>query len=200
MVSIGALVPMVVFASDLLGLIYRPAFRSAGPTLAVLVVGFALKNVLQSHTPILKALGKSKLLAFNTLSAAVVNLGANLLLIPHYEAFGAAVATTISFAVLSVLSMLEVKYFTGKTTLSRKVLAPIALAVPVTAAALPVFRVIPGTLFWIFGASGAFAFIYAVAVIVIIGFTPTDVMVVRSIENKFGVSFGPFDALLRRFS
>lgn len=199
-VSIGTLVPMVVFASDFLRLIYRPAFASAGPILAVLVVGFALKNVLLTHGPIIEALGRSKVTAINTIIAAVVNLGANLLLIPHYGALGAAAATTMSFAVLSVLSMLEVKYFTGVTTLSRKVLASIALAVPVTAASLPVFQAVPGTLFWIFSASGAFALIYTVAVIVIIGLTPTDVMVVRSIEDKFGISFGLFDTLLRRFS
>jgi O-antigen/teichoic acid export membrane protein len=199
-ITIGALVPMVVFASDFLRLIYRPAYASAGTTLAVLVIGFAIKNVLITHGPIIEALGRSKVAAFNTTAAAIVNLGANLVLIPRYGAFGAAVATTISFAVLSVLPMLEVKYFTGETTLSREALAPVLVAVPTTAISLPIFQVVPRTLLWTFGASGAFALSYGVAVIIILGFTPTDVMIVRSIEDKFGVSLGPFDAVLRRFS
>ena len=199
-ITIGALVPMVIFASDFLRLIYRPAYASAGTTLAVLVIGFAIKNVLITHGPIIEALGRSKVAAFNTTAAAIVNLGANLLLIPRYGGFGAGVATTLSFFVLSVLPMMEVKYFTGETTLSREALAPVLVAVPTTAISLPIFQVVPRTLLWTFGASGAFALSYGVAVITILGFTPTDVMIVRSIEDKFGVSLGPFDAVLRRFS
>ncbi len=199
-VTIGALVPMIVFSSDLLRLIYRPAYASVGPTLAVLVVGFALKNVLLTHGPIIEALGKSKLAAFNTTAAAVVNLVFNLLLIPRYGAFGAAIATTASFVVLGVLPTLEVKYYTGTTTLSKPVFAPVAIVVPVVIAAVPVFRAVPPTLFWTFGASGSFAIAYAVAVVVVLGFTQTDIMIFRSIEDRFSVSFGPLDAVLRRFS
>jgi len=199
-VTIGALIPMVAFAGDFLRLIYRPAYASAAPTLVVLVIGFALKNVLLTHGPILEALGKSKLAAFNTTSAAVVNLGANLLLIPQYGAYGAAVATTLSFVVLSVLPTLEVRYYTGETTLSTPVFGPIAVAVPISLAAVPVFQRVPSTLLWTLGVSGAFALTYAIAVVVVLGFTPTDVMVARSIEDKFGLSLGPLDAVLRRFS
>lgn len=199
-VTIGALVPMVVFAAEFLGLIYRPAYASAAPTLVVLVVGFGLKNVLLTHGPIIEALGKSKLAAFNTTSAAVVNLGANLLLIPQYGAYGAAVATTLSFVVLSALPALEVKYYTGETTLSRPVFGPVLVAFPVVLAAVPVFRAVPPTLLWTFGASAVFALTYAVAVVVVLGFTPTDVMVVRSVEDKYGIPLGPLDSVLRRFS
>jgi O-antigen/teichoic acid export membrane protein len=198
--SISFLVPMVAFAGEFLGLIYRPAYASAAPTLAVLLIGFAFKGVLLTHTPIIEALGKSKLSAFNTTSAAVVNLVANLILIPQYGAYGAAVATTLSFAVLSVLPTIEVRYYTGKTTLNRSVFAPIFIAIPLMLAAIPVFHATPPTLLWTFGASATFALIYVVSVIIVLGFTSTDLMVIRSFEDKFDVSLGSFNTILRWFS
>lgn len=199
-VTIGALVPMMFFAAEFLRFIYRPAYASAAPTLAVLVVGFALKNVLVTHGPIIEALGKSKLSAFNTASAAIVNTVANLLLIPAHGILGAAVATTLSYVVLSVLPTLEVKYYTGETTLARPVVEPMLVAVPLSAVAIPLFRLVPASLLWTLGASGTFALVYAVAIVVVVGFKPADVMIIRSVEDKYGIPLGPFDAILRRFS
>jgi O-antigen/teichoic acid export membrane protein len=199
-VTIGALVPMIFFASEFLRFIYRPAYASAASTLVVLVVGFAINNVLITHDPIIEALGKSKLAALNTTSAAVVNTVGNLLLIPAYGIFGAAIATTLSYLVLSVLPMLEVKYYTGETTLSRPVVEPILLAVPITAVLIPLFREVPSSLLWTFGTSGAFALKYAISVIIVLGFTPADVMIIRSAEDKYGIPLGPLDKVLRRFS
>lgn len=199
-VTIGALVPMIFFAAEFLSFIYRPAYASAAPTLAVLLIGFALKNVHITHGPIIEGLGKSKLAAFNTATAALVNTGANLLLIPSHGIIGAAVATTLSYAVLSILSTLEVKYYTGQTTLSKQVLEPMLVAVPLVVVATPIFRQVPSSLLWTFGTSSAFAFTYAVALVVVLGFKPADVMIIRSAEDKFGLSLGPFDAILRRFS
>lgn len=199
-VTIGALVPMIFFAAEFLQFIYRPAYATAAPTLSVLVVGFALKNVLITHGPIIEALGKSKVVAFNTAFAAIVNTGANLLLIPTYGILGAAVATTLSYTVLSVLSTLEVKYYTGQTTVSKQVIEPVLVAVPLVVVAVPLFSEVPSSLLWTFGVSGGFAFIYAAAVVVVIGFKPVEVMIIRSAEEKFGVSIGPLDVILRRFS
>lgn len=196
--TIGAMVPMIVFSADFIRLIYRPAYASEAPTLIILLIGFAIKNMFQAHEPVLAALGKSKLMAFNTLVAGIINLVVNLLLIPQYGSYGAAIATTLSYTVLSVLPTIEVKYFTGETTLSMQVFKPIIVAVPVTVIFSLLFRAIPSTLLWIFGASGVFALAYAIAIIVILGFTQTETMVIRSAENKFGYSLESFDWILQK--
>jgi Membrane protein involved in the export of O-antigen and teichoic acid len=199
-VSVGATVPMVVYAADFIRLVYRPAYAVAGPALAVLAVGFGLKNVLLTHGSIIDALGRSKLAAVNTTAAGVTNLAVNLVLIPRYGALGAGIATTVSFAVLGLLPTLEVQYLTGETALSRETLGPALLAVPVTAAAVPVMLAVPRTLFYTLGTSALFAGIYAVSVVVVVGFSETDVMVIRSVESEYDVSLGPLDAVVRRFS
>lgn len=198
--TIGALVPMIFFAAEFLRFIYRPAYASAAPALVVLVIGFAIKNILINHRPIIEALGKSKLAAFNTTAAAVINMGANLLLIPTYGILGAAAATTLSFMVLGVLPTLEVKYYTGKTTLDRSVTNPVLIAVPLTAITVPLFREVPSSLIWIFGTSGTFALVFVITIIIILGFKPTDVMIIRSVGDRYNISSEPINAILRRFS
>jgi O-antigen/teichoic acid export membrane protein len=199
-VSVGGAVPMAVYATDFLRLVYRPAYTVAGPALAVLAVGFALKNVLLTHGSIVDALGRSKLAAFNTAAAGVTNLATNLVLIPRYGVLGAGIATTVSFAVLGLLPTLEVRYLTGESALSRGALGPALVAVPVTAVAVPVMLTVPRTLAWTLTASALYATVYAVAVVVIVGFSETDVMVIRSVEAKYDVELGPLDAVVRRFS
>jgi O-antigen/teichoic acid export membrane protein len=196
----AALVPMALFAADLLALIYRPAYGDAGLVLIILIIGFAIKNVLQTHGPILEALGKSKLSAINTTAAATVNVVVNLALIPKYGIEGAALATTLSFIVLGALPAIEVWYYTGVTSISRRVIKPIILALPLIAIAVPTFEMVSRTLILVVAASAGFALFYFVTIIVVLGFTREDVMVIRSIEAKYDISLGPFDAILRRYS
>lgn len=198
--TITALVPMVLFAADFLRLIYRPAYATGGLTLIILVFGFAVKNVLQTHGPILEALGKSKLAAFNTSAAAAVNLLVNLALIPRFGIEGAALATTISFVVLGALPTVEVWYYTRSTSISQRVIFPVLVAIPLTLVTIFISQAMPRSLLWIFGTSSVFALGYIVAVVVSLGFTQEDVMVVRSVEDKYGIPLGPFDTVLRRFS
>ena len=198
--TIAALVPISLFASEFLQLIYRPAYGEAGVVLIILAIGFAIKNVLQTHGPILEALGKSKLSALNTSLAATVNVIVNIALIPRYGIEGAALATTLSFVVLGILPTMEVQYFTGTTSISRRIITPIIVAVPLTAVAIPTFQMVPQTLLWIVAVSVVFALSYIIIIIVTLGFTQEDVMVIRSVEDKYDIPLGPLDIVLRRFS
>lgn len=195
-----ALIPLVLFAEDLIAIIYRPGYAAGGVALAVLAVGFALKNVLATHGPLLEALGLSKLSALNTTSAAVVNLGLNLLLIPRFSYTGAAVATTASFLVLGALPALEVKYYSGRTALGWKVIGPILLLVPCWLGGYLVSTVIPPTLPWIVGFGAAVTAVYCAAVLLFIGLTQTEVMVIESFEDKYGIDSAALSFILRHFS
>lgn len=196
----AALIPMVIFASDFLRLIYRPAYATGASVLIILIFGFGIKNVLQTHGPILEALGKSKFAAFNTTIAAAVNFMINLLLIPRFGIEGAAIATSISFLVLGILPTVEVWYYTGMTSISRRVVTPLFIAIPLATIFISLLDIIPRTLFWVLGVSAISAIIYITAVIAVLGFTQADVMVIRSIEDKYNISFGVLDIVIQWFS
>jgi O-antigen/teichoic acid export membrane protein len=198
--TVAALVPMGIFASELLGSIYRPVYETAGFTLVILIIGFGIKGILLTHGPLLTALGKSKMTAFNATVSAIVNVILNLTLIPTYGIEGAATATTVSFIILGVLPTIEVWYYTTSTTLSHEVIAPVIVAIPVITLTVPILTRLPKSLPWLLLVSGAFAAIYIAAVIIILGFTREDVMIIRSIEDNYDISLGVFDSILRRFS
>jgi len=195
-----ALIPMVLFADDLLGIIYRPGYAAGGLALAILAVGYAVKNVLLTHGPLLEALGLSKLSAFNTSAAAVVNLGLNLLLIPRYSYTGAALATTVSFLVLGLLPALEVRYYSGRTAIGWKVISPLFVLVPWGLLAYLVAPALPTTLYWIVGFGALFAAGYCVSVLVVVGLTPTEAMVIDSVQDKYDIDSRVLSYVVRRFS
>lgn len=199
-VTVAATIPLALFSSDLLQLIYRPAYASAETAMVILLVGFALRNTFLPHAPILGALGRSKLIALNNVLAGTANISANVVLIPHYGITGAAFATMLSYTVLSALQAGEVRYFTGQTTLTRKLVTPILLGALLTGLTTPVAQLIPGTLLWTFGTSAVLASVYPILVVIVTGLTQTDVMAIRSIERRLGISSDSLDRIIRLLS
>lgn len=198
--SIAALVPMVVYAGDFIRLIYRPAYAEASSAFIVLVFGFGFKGVLLTHGSIIDALGRSKLAAANTAVAGVTNAAVNIVLIPRYGLLGAAATTTLSFLLLGGLPTAEVKYLTGKTTLSRGLLKLVLLGGVVSLLLVPVMLAVPRTLIWTVGTSAGFAVVYVAAIVVVIGLSEEDVMVIQSAQEEYGLSSELLDRVMRRFS
>ncbi|WP_299263752.1 flippase [Halorientalis sp.] len=197
-VSVCALVPLGVFATEFITIIYRAKYASGGTVLAVLAVGFALKNVLSVHNPILESVGRAKLLSFNSALAAVANLALNWVLIPRYGILGAAVATSASFFLRDGLAAAQVYLALGETPLSWRGVRPAILAVPfLWLVSTVVAPATPGTLLWLVGVTGLTSVVYLIAVLLVFGLTETDVMVVRSAEEQYGLPLGRFDAVIR---
>jgi O-antigen/teichoic acid export membrane protein len=200
-VSVCALVPLGVFATDFITIIYESRYASGGTVLAVLAVGFALKNVLSIHNSILEAIGRPKLLSINSSLAAATNLALNWVLIPQYEILGAAVATIVSFLLRDGLAAAQVYVALGQTPLSWRGVRPVILAVPfLWLVASVVAPAIPGTFLWLVATTGLTSAVYVAAVLIVFGLTETDVMIIRSAEERYGLPLGRFEWLIRRLA
>jgi len=199
--SVCALVPLGVFSTEFITIIYESKYASGGVVLSILAFGFAVKNVTSIHGPILRSLGRSKLLSFNSAAAAIANLSLNLVLIPRFGIAGAAVATVLSFFVRDGLAIIEVQYKLGTIPVTWRAIRPAVVAVPL----LVLFIVfiapeIPATILWLIGVSGVFAVFYTGAVLAAFGLSGTEIMVIRSVEERYGLNFGPIDPLIRHLS
>ncbi|MDB2276452.1 flippase [Halorubrum ezzemoulense] len=187
--SVCILIPLGVFSTEFITIVYQSKYSDGGIILTILAVGFAVKNVLGIHGPILEALGHSRVLSINSILAAGTNLILNVVLIPKYGISGAAIATVLSFALRDVLATFEVRYFLGVTPLSWQTFRPGLIAIPFLGiVAVFIARSIPGTFLWILGSSGVLSVLYIGIVLLIFGLTSTEVMVLRSIEEKYGIS------------
>lgn len=199
--SVCALVPLAVFSTEFITLIYESRYASGGPVLTILAVGFAVKNVLSIHGPILQALGRSKLLSFNSAAAAVANLLLNVMLIPRFGIAGAAIATVLSFLLRDGLAVLEVRHDLEVIPLTWRAFQPVVLAVPLFGLLITVVvPMVPTTIFWLLAVSGLFGVVYVSLTVVLFGISDTEVMLIRSIEEKYGRDFPPLDTVIDHFA
>ncbi|MBX0303030.1 flippase [Haloarcula salinisoli] len=199
--SVCALVPLAVFATDFISIIYQSKYASGGPVLAVLALGFAAKNVLSIHNSILQAVARSKTLSANTVIAAVSNLLLNVLLIPRFGLVGAAIATLLSFLIRDGLAAVQVYLTLGSSPLTPSALRPLVPAVPFL---LIVWTVVapatPGTFLWLLAVTGLTATVYTVVVLVAFGLSETELMIIRSAEEQYGLDFSRIDWLITRLA
>lgn len=210
-VSVPASVPFLFFPDVFIAEVYRPAYAAGGTALAILAAGFAAHNVLSPNISLLEALGHSRLIAFNTLSAAIANVLLNLLLIPggslpggiaipSLGLEGAALATVAAYLLRDGLTVAEVRYVTGTGVTSWKVIAPVILALPLFGGTAVLAPSVPATLPSIVAVSAGFALVYLLGIVVVLGFEEEEVMLVKSIEERYEVDLGPVTAIVERFS
>jgi O-antigen/teichoic acid export membrane protein len=198
--SVPVLFPMLVYPSHLIAFIYRPDYASGGLALVILAAGFALHNVLIAKASLLTALGSTKLILANSVSAAVLNIALNVALIPRYEIAGAAVATVAAYLFRDVASVVELQYLTGHITITRRVLSPVVVAVPVVGGGWIVSSYFPVSIWIVAALTAAVGIVYMLSILLFVGFTPEEVMLIRSAEERYGLPLAPIDYLVERFS
>lgn len=198
--SLPALMPLIVFPETFISSVYRPRYAQGAVALAILALGFTVHNVLSAHGSLLRSAGYSRPLAVNSALGAITNVGLNLVLIPQYKVAGAAVATVAAYLLMDLLLFGEMLYITGETPLSRDLLVPIGLAAPLYTVMWYLAPHVPGTFLWLVGVTGLFALTYWAFVLVTAGLSPTDVMILRSAQEKYGLEHDLLDRFIRQFS
>lgn len=98
-----AFVGMTVLSRDILSILFGPEFTVAWLALIILTGEKILQSVHVILGRSLQALNRPDLAAYATVVAVVINLVLNIFLIWHFGIVGAAIATTVSFAVNTVL-------------------------------------------------------------------------------------------------
>ena len=197
--SVCALVPLSVFATDFITIIYGQKYENGGIILSVLAIGFAIKNVLSIHNPMLEALGRSKILSLNSVLAAVSNLALNIVLIPVLGIFGAALATVASFVLRDGLASVQVYRSLDRTPLTSHALLPIVVAMPLLAVLFLLKSTVPTTFLWLIAVSGLSSAVYIVIILLLFGLSSKEVMILRSAQERFGVEFALIDRLIEYF-
>jgi O-antigen/teichoic acid export membrane protein len=94
-----------VLAEPLLVWVYSEEFRYAGTLMGAFLVVLLLRSMGAMVLPALIAAERTKLYAYLTVISSVINFGLNLALIPRYHAWGAVVATIVSYGVLLVAGL-----------------------------------------------------------------------------------------------
>ncbi|WP_162562352.1 flippase [Salinigranum rubrum] len=101
--SVALVIPAVfgtlVFAREILGLLFGPEYAAASLVLVVLIAGKVPEAVQTVVGRVLLGIDRPDLVARATVVSTVLNIVLNVALIPRYGLIGAAVATTFAFTV-----------------------------------------------------------------------------------------------------
>lgn len=105
-VAIGsaAIVGLVILAEPLIKVVSSPEFVAGVHPLIVLAIGFFLYGLFTLYTQLLNVLKTVRLLSFIWGGIALLNFGANMVLIPMIGLMGAAISTCVSFLIGGVIS------------------------------------------------------------------------------------------------
>ena len=94
--------------------IFGPIYAENSATaLRILSIGFILSNLTGIASGTLIAIGLPRFILMTNLVAAVINITLNFLLIPKMGINGAAIVSTVSFTVISILRAWKIRAVTG---------------------------------------------------------------------------------------
>jgi O-antigen/teichoic acid export membrane protein len=131
-----ALAASVALAGPVTVLLFGPAYADSGTVLAILAVGHYITAALGFNALTLRVQGSVRFIVAVDVVAAVVSLGASLLLIERFGAIGAAIATALTLVTQNTLYQLGLARTAVGLPLARHVVTFAAVIVAVVALAV----------------------------------------------------------------
>jgi len=111
--TIPAFSLMLFFPDFFLVVIFGKQFLEAALVLQIISAGFLLAASVGPTGNLLITVGKTHLNLINNLVVIVINIVLNLLLIPRFGIYGAAIASGFSYAFLNILALVEIYWMHG---------------------------------------------------------------------------------------
>lgn len=123
---------LTFFSPDVVRVFFGPSYLPAAPALSVLVFGLFFRSLVGPSGSTVKAIDRPRVELLGSLSAVVINVLLNVLLIPRFGIVGAAVATAAGFFVFNGIEVLFVFRTTGGHPFARNNLKPLVPSLAVT--------------------------------------------------------------------
>ncbi|MCO8246708.1 MULTISPECIES: flippase [unclassified Haladaptatus] len=169
-------------------------------TLALLSIGFLAHAVAGPAGNALTSIGKTKLIMVDNITVAMVNVALNLVLIPKYSYFGAAIATTAGYLMMNSLYLIQLYRTIGIHPFGRSLFRTTIAALVAAGIAYGGSWILLGdvTLVQLIGAFVLFCAIYLLLIVVLGGIEEEELALVEGFENRFGVNLTGAKQLARR--
>lgn len=189
-----------LFPGEFLALTFGAEYRTAAVSLVVLSIGYFVNAAMGPNRRVLNAVGETPIVMIDTLIAGTVNVVGNLLLVPQYSLFGAAVATTGAYVTVNALYAFHVYRRVGFHPMSDSLVRPgIAGVVVLGGVAMLARETLTVTPLVLVGLVLAVAPVYVATVLYFGAVDREEVMLVLSAEEKYGVDLGAFKRVAKLF-
>ncbi|MBU2634013.1 MAG: flippase [Nanoarchaeota archaeon] len=198
-VNLFLLVSLILFSKQFLSVFgqdYIPAYN----ILKLLSVGYFIAYLTIPPTNILLALKKTKLLLFNHLFLLIVGIILNYVLIKSYGILGAAIATTISLSLFSIIILSEYYSITRINPFGTSFLRVLSSMGIIFIISQLFFKFV--TLNSIYSSLiflGFLGIVYLLLLLFTKSFEKQDLMIFKAIQTKFKINLDFLDNFLKRF-
>lgn len=187
-----------MFPSRIIGVTFGSKYASGATAFVILASGFLVHTVAGLNRSSLMGIGETRVVMWVNFATAVLNVALNLVLIPPYGVLGAAVATTISYLALNGLASGVLYRRFGVNPITRATLVPITVVTIATALGyFTVSQVVSFTIVNTILFVTSFLVLYVVAVLRFGGIEREEIVLVLSIEERFGLDLGPLKAVAK---
>jgi len=189
---------ILVFPSAVISLLFGQNYLSASIPLAILIVGYFFITMFGLAEQGLIVFKKTKFLGIITSVGFFVNIALNIILIPIYGIAGAAIATTFSILMITLLKLAYFKrilQFNYDKPLYFKFVCAGIIAFLITFYS---FKLLWFPKMYLFlPALAAYFALYFILLVVFKSFSDEDISVLEAVERKIGVNFTFVKKLIR---
>ena len=184
MLSIPAAFGLSVLALPLLRILTTMEFTSGSMVVPFIVLGLVIFEFHRICLYIFYLVKKTYWVARLLIISAALNIGLNLLLIPHLGILGAAVATLIAYAVLGILTVVvSFRYFKfdlGFSFIMKSIMASAIMA-------LAVWLLNPVSIIWVIISILLGVVIYSAMILALRGFNKKELSLVKDLLSGLNI-------------
>ncbi len=175
-----------LFSANILNVLFGNDYLAGSTALMILSTGYFISYIFSTSAKILMIFKKTKIILLNTVIILLLNLLLNFYLIPLYGINGAAMATSFSLIIESILVIVESKFivntfpfdFSYIKVLFSSIVSFISIVVIIKALTINI------NLFYLIFLSFAFILIYFLLLIVTRSFEKEDISMLIAIKNN----------------
>ena len=191
---------MVLFSEWILGIMFGEEYIVGSTSLCILAFGYLIICIIGPASEVLQTYGKTKILMWCSFFGALLNFGLNYLFIPLYGIRGAAMATGVSIALISVLHLLFVYKITNIQPFRKTFFKPLFASFISVLVVYGITKYIIGiSLITLVGMFFVFLILYFLLLLLFKSFEEEDLMVMRVIDQRLGTKSDWVSKIIKRF-
>jgi len=183
-VNIPVFLILIIFPGAIINIFFGADYLLAGNALRFLAIGFFFYSMSIISHNLISMMGKTKIILFNILFASILNLILNIILVPRFGITGAALSTTATYILLSLIFFIQVKYYVSIIPLKRKMLRILLSAIIPTLILIYIKQFIPLNLFTMIILGGFFVLSYMLMIFLTKSLDDNDLMILESVRQR----------------
>jgi O-antigen/teichoic acid export membrane protein len=200
-ITFPAFLLMILFPDNILMILFGSEAVGASMPFIILSVGFFIFSAFSLTNTFLFVIGRTKTTMFITLIGAIANIILNILLIPIFGINGAALSTSLSFIIISILSTLYCYKHSGLLPVQRVFTKPMISGIVSVLAFYIFLKFIILNFSWpvLIISFPPFLLLYTYLLFKMKGLDKNDLMILKTVESKTGLKSEFLRRLIRRF-